>query len=34
VDKNNVDDTVIADNFLAKEEICQGLSADVGGVCP
>ncbi len=34
VDKNNVEDTVIADNFLTKEEICQGLSADTGGVCP
>jgi D-xylose transport system substrate-binding protein len=34
VDQNNVADTVIADGFLTKEDICQGLPAGAGGVCP
>jgi D-xylose transport system substrate-binding protein len=34
VDKNNVEDTVIKDGFLTKEQVCQGLAAGAGGFCP
>lgn len=34
VDRNNVEDTVIADGFLSKEEICSGLPSGAGNVCP
>lgn len=34
VDRSNVADTVIKDGFLTKEEVCQGLPAGAGGVCP
>lgn len=34
VDKTNVADTVIKDGFLTKEEVCQGLPAGAGSVCP
>ncbi|HEY9619520.1 MAG TPA: sugar ABC transporter substrate-binding protein [Crinalium sp.] len=34
VDKNNVADTVIKDGFLTKEQVCQGLPAGAGGICP
>lgn len=34
VDKKNVAQTVIADGFLTKEQVCNGLPAGTGGVCP
>src|SRR5436305_5951708 len=34
VDKTNIKDTVIADNFVTVQEICQGLPSGAGGVCP
>jgi D-xylose transport system substrate-binding protein len=34
VDRTNVEQTVIADGFLSKEQICSGLPAGAGGVCP
>ncbi|MBD1998108.1 sugar ABC transporter substrate-binding protein [Leptolyngbya sp. FACHB-541] len=34
VDRTNVEQTVIADGFLSKEEICSGLPSGAGGVCP
>lgn len=34
VDKKNVAQTVIADGFLTQEQICSGLPAGAGGVCP
>ncbi|MBE9180531.1 sugar ABC transporter substrate-binding protein [Oculatella sp. LEGE 06141] len=34
VDQTNVKDTIIADGFLSQEEICQGLPAGAGNVCP
>jgi D-xylose transport system substrate-binding protein len=34
VDQKNVAQTVIADGFLTKEQICSGLPAGAGGVCP
>jgi D-xylose transport system substrate-binding protein len=34
VDKNNVEQTVIADGFLTKEQICSGLPSGAGGICP
>jgi D-xylose transport system substrate-binding protein len=33
VDKSNVNDTVIKDGFVKKEDVCKGLSAGTGGVC-
>lgn len=34
VDQSNVEDTVIKDGFLTQEQICNGLPAGAGGVCP
>lgn len=34
VDKSNVAQTVIADGFLTKEQVCKGLPAGAGGICP
>jgi D-xylose transport system substrate-binding protein len=34
VDKTNVNSTVFADGFLNKEQVCNGLPAKAGGVCP
>jgi D-xylose transport system substrate-binding protein len=34
IDKTNVEETVIADEYLNQAEICQGLPAGAGGVCP
>jgi D-xylose transport system substrate-binding protein len=34
VDQKNVADTVIKDGFLTKEQICKGLSAKAGSICP
>ena len=34
VDKKNVNETVIKDGYLTKDQICNGLPAGVGGVCP
>ncbi|HEY9643458.1 MAG TPA: sugar ABC transporter substrate-binding protein [Coleofasciculaceae cyanobacterium] len=34
VDKKNVAQTVIADGFLTKEQVCSGLPAGAGGICP
>lgn len=34
VDKSNVEETVIADGFLTREQICSGLPSGAGGVCP
>jgi len=34
VDRTNVEQTVIADGFLSKEEICSGLPSGAGGICP
>lgn len=33
VDKTNVASTVIADGFVTKADICQGLPAGTGGIC-
>jgi len=33
VDKSNVASTVIADGFVTKAEVCQGLPAGTGGIC-
>jgi D-xylose transport system substrate-binding protein len=33
VDKKNVEQTVIADGFLTKEQICSGLPTGAGGIC-
>jgi D-xylose transport system substrate-binding protein len=33
VDIKNVKDTVIADGFVKKEDVCQGVPAGAGGVC-
>jgi D-xylose transport system substrate-binding protein len=34
VDRSNIEDTVVADSFLTKEQICQGLPAEAGkGFC-
>jgi hypothetical protein len=32
--KSNIKSTVIADNFVALPDVCQGLSHGAGGVCP
>lgn len=34
VDKKNVEETVIKDGYLTKDQICNGLPAGAGGVCP
>lgn len=34
VDRSNVEETVIADGFLTVEQICQGLPAGTGELCP
>ncbi|MGG6295322.1 sugar ABC transporter substrate-binding protein [Leptolyngbya sp. AN02str] len=34
VDINNVEDTVIKDGYLKLEDICNGLPAGAGGICP
>ncbi|MBD2463289.1 sugar ABC transporter substrate-binding protein [Oscillatoria sp. FACHB-1407] len=34
VDRTNVEETVIQDGFLTQEQICQGLPAGAGDVCP
>lgn len=33
VDKDNIEQTVIADGFLTKEQICSGLSGKADGFC-
>lgn len=33
VDKSNVQQTVIADGFLTREQICDGLNGDKTGIC-
>jgi D-xylose transport system substrate-binding protein len=33
VDKQNVEETVIADGFLTREQICSGLPSTAAGVC-
>ncbi len=33
VDRNNINSTVIADHYLAKEEICTGVPTGTAGVC-
>lgn len=33
VDKTNIATTVIADGFVTKADVCQGLPAGTGGVC-
>ncbi|TMD34897.1 MAG: sugar ABC transporter substrate-binding protein [Chloroflexi bacterium] len=33
VDKTNIQSTVIADGFVTKADICQGLPAGTGGIC-
>jgi len=33
VDKTNIQCTVIADGFVTKSDICQGLPAGTGGIC-
>lgn len=33
VDKSNIASTVIADNFVTKAEVCQGVPAGTAGVC-
>lgn len=34
VDRSNVNQTVIADGFVKKDQVCNGLPAGAGGVCP
>lgn len=34
VDRSNIEETVIADGYLQKEQICNGLPAGAGGICP
>lgn len=34
VDKSNIKQTVIADNFVTVTDICAGLPSGTGGVCP
>ncbi|MBD2158599.1 sugar ABC transporter substrate-binding protein [Leptolyngbya sp. FACHB-16] len=34
VDATNVQDTVIKDGFLTLEQVCNGLPAGAGGICP
>jgi D-xylose transport system substrate-binding protein len=34
VDKANIKSTVIADNFVTVADVCKGLPAGAGGVCP
>jgi D-xylose transport system substrate-binding protein len=33
VDISNIKDTVIADGFVKKDDVCQGVPAGAGGVC-
>jgi D-xylose transport system substrate-binding protein len=33
VDKTNIASTVLADGFVTKDQICQGLPAGTGGIC-
>jgi D-xylose transport system substrate-binding protein len=33
VDKSNIASTVLADGFVTKEQICQGLPPGTGGIC-
>jgi D-xylose transport system substrate-binding protein len=33
VDKSNIATTVLADGFVTKDQICQGLPAGTGGIC-
>ncbi len=33
VDQSNVQQTVIADGFLTREQICNGLNGDTTGIC-
>lgn len=33
VDKTNIATTVIADGFVTKSDVCQGLPAGTGGIC-
>lgn len=33
VDKSNVQQTVIADGYLTKEQTCNGLKSDMTGIC-
>ncbi|GAB4374072.1 MAG: substrate-binding domain-containing protein [Elainellaceae cyanobacterium] len=33
VDRDNIEETVVADGFLTKEQICSGLSVDADGFC-
>jgi D-xylose transport system substrate-binding protein len=33
VDRNNIKSTVLADHYLVKEEICDGVPAGTAGVC-
>ncbi|MBD1847055.1 sugar ABC transporter substrate-binding protein [Cyanobacteria bacterium FACHB-63] len=33
VDKSNIQQTVIADGYLTKEQICDGLDGDTTGIC-
>ncbi len=33
VDKSNVATTVVADGYIAKEDLCKGLPAGAGGLC-
>ncbi len=34
VDKSNILTTVVADNFASLADICKGLPAHAGGICP
>jgi D-xylose transport system substrate-binding protein len=33
VDQTNVQQTVLADGFLKKDQLCNGLSSDPTGLC-
>jgi D-xylose transport system substrate-binding protein len=33
VDKNNIKETVLADGFVKKEEVCKGITPVVQGIC-
>jgi D-xylose transport system substrate-binding protein len=33
VDKSNIKDTILKDNFYTKDEICKGIPAGTAGIC-
>ena len=33
VDRSNIESTVIADKYISKSDVCNGIPAGTGGVC-